>query len=461
MVKETKRKSRDLQSIIDLASSVLSVSMLSPQILLDLDLSPDHFPLEWQQDTWSAIQFLYNSKTSVDVVLVADRLVADNSTCPEGKWLGFLSTVIRDNSATLGNTKKYVELLVGWRKRTRSAEIGTNLIESSMDGVDGSDEAIRDLMALSASTKIMDGPLADSVPEAVDALDARSSAKSKIHGIPFGIGGLDRLLSGMGKTHLYILAARPAMGKTAMALNICEYNCKTPLGFISTEQPRKEMIDRLVSMRARVDSHAIRTGNVMEMDWPKLSNAYADISTWPFYMNDRAGPDITDIERQARKWKHRYDIKLLVVDYIQRVKVKGAKSRHEEVGTVAFALKNLARELEIPVLALSQINREIEKRENKRPVMSDLRESGDLEQESDVIIMAYRDEVYHATADNKGKAEFGIPKNRHGPLGNIECHFEAQYLRFEDFGDPQDLLDIPPIIEPPPGRRDAFSYRPE
>lgn len=462
--RNTKRLPRDMASMVDVANSILTVALLKPERLLEIDLAYDHFPLAWQQDVWAAIQYLFTSKSVVDLVLVHERLTQTGKEVPDddGKkkpsWLGFLSQVINNNPAAYGNIRHYIDSLVNWHRRTRCAEIGSLLQERSMNGEDGSDDAIRDLMALSLSTKVMDGPLADSIPEAIDALDIRFNKKSKIHGIPFGIAGLDRLMAGMQKSHLIVLAGRPSMGKTAAALNVCQVNRKRKIGFISTEQPRKEMIDRLVSIHGGIDSQAIRTGTVADADWPKIMETYREIGEWPLYMVDRPAPDITDVVRQSRKWKHRFDIELLIVDYIQRVKDRSTTKRHEEVGGVAMTLKNLARELEIPVLALSQINRDVEKRENKRPVLSDLRESGDIEQESDIIITMYRDEVYYERDNNKGKAEYGVPKNRHGPTGIAYCHYEGKYFRFEDFGiDQPELLDAP--IPEPTGQ--PFHYHPE
>lgn len=451
--------------MIELANSVLTLALLSPEVIHQLDLSVDHFPLIWQQEVWAAIQYLHGTKSSVDIVLVSDRLIATKAEPPEdtkSTWFGFLAEIVKNNSASISNVKRYAEGLIEWRNRMRCVEIGNDLVERAMDGVDASDEAIRDLMALSVSTRFMDGPLADTIPEAIDALDLRHSANKVVHGIPFGITKLDEILSGMTNSHLYVLAARPAMGKTALALNISEINREIPTGYISTEQPRREMIDRLVSIHARVDGIDIRNGTVREEDWPRVMQAYQSISRWPMYMNDQAGPDITDVVRQARKWKHRYGIKLLIVDYIQRVKDRSANKRHEEVGGVIFALKNIARDLDIPVLALSQINRDVERRENKRPVLSDLRESGDIEQEADVIITAYRDEVYYDNAESKGKAELGIIKNRHGPLGLVHCHYSGRVFRFEDFGPEFAYAEPPPLPDaPPPGYRDNFTYHPE
>jgi replicative DNA helicase len=438
--------------MIGIANSLLYIAMINPESLTDIDLQWGSMPHQWQEDVWQQINILYNAKSKLDVVMVAEALELAKKPTPyasgQGSWLSFLGTMMKDCVGSPNNAKHYADALALWQRKTRCAQIGEELVSKAVSGKDGSDEAIKDLMAMSASMKTLDGPLAESIHEAVDALDARSQKRGEIHGVPFGLAGLDNLLSGMDKTHLIILAARPAMGKTAMALNVCANNFKRPIGFISTEQPRREMINRLVSISGGVNSHRMRTGQLEDSDWANASAAYSNISQWPLYMNDRAAPTIFDIVRQARKWKHRYGIELLIVDYIQRVKVPG-KDRHEEVGEVAMTLKNLGRELEIPVLALSQINRGVESRPNKRPVLSDLRESGDIEQEADVIITVYRDEVYHAEDNNKGKVELAAIKNRHGPIGITHAHYEGMYLRFNNPSTLDDFQRDLPIPEEP------------
>lgn len=434
-VKKEKIKRSPLKgadSLIDVGNSVLAIALLYPDNIAEIDLMSEYFPLAWQQDVWRKIKQLYDQRTKIDMVIIAEQLSIEGVHCPEGSWISHLATMIHANPAVERNISGYVDALVQWQRRSRCYEIGTELCQSAVIGEDGSDEAIKDLMAMSTSMRVMDGPISESVSEAAEFLDARSTAKEGVVGVPYGIKGLDNLLAGMEKTHLIVLAARPSMGKTAASLCICANNKDRPIGFISTEQPRREMVNRLVSIHGKVDSHHIRKGKLDDVEWAQIAKAYSEISGWPLYMNDRPGPTLSDVVRQARKWKQRYGIELLVVDYLQRITVPGAK-RNEEVAEVARTLKNIARELEIPVLALSQINRGVESRPNKRPILSDLRESGDIEQESDIIITIYRDEVYNhdESGKNKGVVEFGIPKNRHGPVGRTFCHFEGKHLLFE------------------------------
>jgi replicative DNA helicase len=428
------------KGMVHTANALIEVVLTEPDLLNEISLTSDAMPLPWQQDVWTAIQFLWDAKSKLDIIILSEHLHAAKVAPPEGdSWLALVASVMRDTIGSRKNAQFYADKLNLWQRRARCAEIGSKLIDATAAGKDGSDEAIRELMAMNAHTKMLDGPISESISEAVDYLDSRHARKGQVQGVPYGIAGLDRLLCGMENSHLITIAARPAMGKTAFALCLCEVNRGIPVGFISTEQPRREMINRLVSIHGGIDSHRMRTGELTDEDWVKATHAYGSIGQWPLYMADKAAPHLNDVVRQARKWKHRYGIKLLIVDYMQRIKVPDADSRAQEVGEIASTLKNVARELEIPVVALSQINRGVESRENKRPIMSDLRESGDIEQESDIIITMYRDEVYHKNENGKkGEAELGVIKNRHGPIGHTLCHYEGKLLRFTDFGVDED-----------------------
>lgn len=422
-------------AVMGSANALLVLAMHDPVIMAEIE-GDLLFPVAWQQDVWNCIQRLYETHSKGDLILVCEELERQGIAPPPGeKWLPLLGALMRDSAAVARNAKHYAETLSKWQRRTRCAEVGRTLFMSALSGEDGSDEAIRDLMAMSTSARQLDGPLAESMSEVVDDLDAKGNLKEgEIPGLPYGITALDNNTGGMGDEHLIVLAARPSMGKTALALNVAWASAKQkiPVGFISTEQPRREMIKRLVSIVGDVDSHHIRLGKLTDEEWVKATAAFAQLSDAPIYMNDKPAPHIYDIVRQARKWKHRYGIRLLIVDYIQRVRTD-ADRRHEEVGEVARTLKNIARELRIPVLALSQISREVDRRENKEPNMSDLRESGDIEQEADGILFLYRPEVYYNDDKYAGRAKIINAKNRHGPIGKVDCAFVASYLRFEDF----------------------------
>ncbi len=423
------------EGVVHVANSLISVAIFDATVLSEVQLEASLFPLRWQQDVWIAMETMYEAREQIDLILLCEHLDKNKIEPPGNSWLAEIGGMLQGTVGVRSNAKSYAEHLQKWQRRARCADVGRTLFMTALDGEDGSDEAIRELMAMNSQTKVLDGPLSESVGEAMDDLDRRASSDGTvIPGLSYGITALDNNTGGMGDEHLIILAARPSMGKTALALNIAWANTQqsVPVGFISTEQPRREMINRLVSISSEVDAQAMRLGKLDDEQWVRVTHGYSAIGNAPLYMNDKPAPHINDVIRQARKWKHRYGIKLLIVDYIQRVR-STLERRHEAVGEVARELKNLARELKIPVLALSQINRDIDKRENKTPTLADLRESGDLEQEADVVLFLVRMEVYDSDPRYVGRAQIINDKNRHGPIGKVDCAFVGKYLKFEDF----------------------------
>jgi len=209
-----------------------------------------------------------------------------------------------------------------------------------------------------------------------------------------------------------------------------------PSGIISAEQGREQIGLRGIAINGRVSAHAMRLAKLNDHDWPKITNAVSYMKDRKIRLNDQPGISLTELVRQARQWKYQYDIKILYIDYIQRIKANKKLPKHEQVGEVAMALKELARELDIPVVALAQVNRDVEKRGDKRPNMSDLKDSGSIEQEADNIMSLYRDEVYSEDSPDKGIAEVNVLKNRHGPTGMIRVSWIAQFMIFEDMEKP-------------------------
>jgi replicative DNA helicase len=242
---------------------------------------------------------------------------------------------------------------------------------------------------------------------------------------------MDKFIGGFHNSDLVIVGARPAMGKTAFMLNLA-INADAPVGIISAEQGMMQMGGRVIAIDGRINTAGIRSGKLEDEDYNRMTASYSRLRDRVIQFYDKPAPTLQDIVRQARKWKHNLDIKALYIDYVQRVKVDGKAPRHEQIGDVAMGLKELARELDIPVIALAQVNRSVEARTNRRPQMGDLKDSGVIEQEADVIAMLYRDEVYDENSQHKGIAEVDIKKNRHGDIGIVRTVWRAEYLRFED-----------------------------
>ncbi len=262
--------------------------------------------------------------------------------------------------------------------------------------------------------------------------------KEHITGIPTGYYELDKMTAGLQPADLIILAARPSMGKTALALNIAQYAAiehKVPVAIFSLEMAKEQLGMRLLCAESRVSSSRLRTGFLKEQDWPKLTRAAGVLSEAPIYIDDTPAMTVTEMRAKARRLKTEYDIGLVVVDYLQLMRGRGnVQSREQEISDISRSLKAMAKEINIPVLALSQLNRTLEHRPNKRPQLADLRESGAIEQDADVILFIYRDEVYNKAEDNpnKGLAEIIIGKQRNGPVGTLLLTFLDRYTRFEN-----------------------------
>ena len=262
--------------------------------------------------------------------------------------------------------------------------------------------------------------------------------------MPTGFTDLDRLTSGLQEGDLIVVAGRPSMGKTALALNIAEHialstKVKLPVAVFSMEMGATQLAMRLIGSVGRLDQHKIRTGQLSPDDWERLSDALGRLSDAAIHIDETAALNALELRARARRLARQYGGKLgaIVVDYLQLMQaVAQGENRATEISEISRSLKALAKELRVPVIALSQLNRSLEQRPNKRPIMSDLRESGAIEQDSDLILFIYRDEVYNEDTQDKGVAEIIVGKQRNGPIGTVKLAFLGQYTRFENLAQP-------------------------
>ena len=275
--------------------------------------------------------------------------------------------------------------------------------------------------------------ISDLVNESLDRYEL-AATKGGVTGLPTGLCDLDAVLGGLQPSDLIILAARPSMGKTAFALNIAE-RCGVPALVFSLEMSKNQLSDRSLSGRARINLTRLTTGKLYADDWERLNQAAGEISPLPIYIDDSPSLHFSEVRRRARIAYKRHGIRLVVIDYLQLMRGDAAKGNREaEIASISRALKGLAKELCIPVLALSQLNRELEKRSNKRPQLSDLRESGQIEQDCDVCLFLYRDEVYDKSPENpnRGTAEIIVAKHRNGPIGFAKVAFNPETVIFRN-----------------------------
>jgi len=271
----------------------------------------------------------------------------------------------------------------------------------------------------------------------VDRIDTLFEADSHITGVSTGYTEFDDMTAGLQPSDLVIVAGRPSMGKTSFAMNIAEhaaYKDQVPVAVFSMEMPAEQLVMRMLSSLGRIDQHRLRIGQLDDDDWPRITSTVALLSEAPIYIDDTPALSPTELRARARRIKREHGLGLIVVDYLQLMQVPGSKeNRTNEISEISRGLKALAKELKVPVIALSQLNRSLEQRPNKRPVMSDLRESGAIEQDADMIVFIYRDEVYNPESADKGTAEIIIGKQRNGPIGTVRLTFLGKHTRFENY----------------------------
>ncbi|BAU57206.1 replicative DNA helicase [Halorhodospira halochloris] len=278
------------------------------------------------------------------------------------------------------------------------------------------------------------------MPQVIDRIDALYRTQEAVTGLPTGFDDLDHLTSGLQNGDLVIVAGRPSMGKTTFAMNIVEHvvmHRKLPVAVFSMEMPAEALAMRMLASLGRVHLQRVRSGRLQDDDWPRLTSTMSLLAEAPLFVDDSPGLSPTDVRARSRRLQREHDgLGLIVVDYLQLMQSSGLReNRAGELSEISRGLKALAKELNAPVIALSQLNRSLEQRPNKRPIMSDLRESGAIEQDADLIAFIYRDEVYHEDSPDKGVAELIIGKQRQGPIGTVRLTFLGEYTRFENFAE--------------------------
>ncbi|OGT30743.1 MAG: replicative DNA helicase [Gammaproteobacteria bacterium RIFCSPHIGHO2_12_FULL_35_23] len=309
-----------------------------------------------------------------------------------------------------------------------------------MDSVQLLDQAERKVFSIAEQTSKSSGPvnIKAILANTVDRIDTLYNSKEPITGLATGFNDFDQLTAGLQKSDMIIVAGRPSMGKTTFAMNIAEHAAlkgDKPVLVFSMEMPAEALAMRMLSSLGRIDQHRLRTGHLTDDDWSRINSAMSMLSQASLYIDDAAALSPAEIRARARRLaKEHGQLGLILIDYLQLMQIPGrSENRTVEVSEISRSLKALAKELNVPVIALSQLNRGLEQRSDKRPVMSDLRESGSIEQDADLIAFIYRDEVYNEDSPNKGTAEIIIAKQRNGPIGRITLTFLGQFTRFENY----------------------------
>jgi len=321
----------------------------------------------------------------------------------------------------------------------RSTEIITQSYEDRGDVEGFLDEAERSIFEISEKrVRPSFYPIREIVKESFATIEKLFKKKEAVTGVPSGFKELDRMTAGFQPSDLIIIAGRPSMGKTAFCLDVAEYAAidnKIPVAIFSLEMSKEQLVIRMLCSQAHVEGTRLRTGYLNESDWPKLTIAAGSLSESPIYIDDSAALSVLEMRAKARRLKSDHGLGMLIVDYLQLMKGRArVESRQQEISEISRSLKALAKELNIPVIAVSQLSRKTEERTGNRPQLSDLRESGAIEQDADLILFIYRDEVYNRDPDNpnRGKAEVIIGKQRNGPIGKVDLAFLDKFTTFKD-----------------------------
>ena len=416
----------------------------------DLIVETDSFVTEHLY-IFNAISILSEQSQPFDTLTVNEQLkklgVLDNKIGGEN----FLFELVNQTptSANIMSYAKIVHEKSHLRSLMEAGQYITDLVFSA--GTRNSEDLINDaeqkIMSIKDTRQSSDGPrnIQDVLVETTDKIDQLSRLEGGITGSPTGFDDLDEMTSGFHPGDLVIVAGRPSMGKTVFGVNIAEHvaiSAQKPVLIFSLEMPSDSIVMRMMSSLGRINQHNVRTGQLSDEDWPRLSSAVNMIKQAKIFIDDQPGVSPLDIRSRARRIKRQHpDLGLILVDYLQLMRIPGFKDgRTQEISEISRTLKLIAKEMNVPLVACSQLNRGLEQRTDKRPIMSDLRESGSIEQDADLIAFIYRDEVYNEDSPDKGVAEIIISKQRNGPIGKVRLTFLGQYTRFENFASSEHLL---------------------
>lgn len=391
---------------------------------------------------FTAISSLAEENQPADVVTVSEWLEKAGEFESAG-GIEYLGSLV-NNTPSAANIVAYAEIVRERSVMRRLIAVSTEIasrayVPEGRTAVDILDEAEKNILEISDIGSRRGGfkHLKTLLTASVDRIDQLYRSNNPLTGVGTGFTDLDGMTSGLQAADLVIIAGRPSMGKTSLAMNIAENAAvgnKTPVAIFSMEMPGEQLAMRMMASLGRINAHRVRTGKLNDDDWPRLTSAVSMLAETPIYIDDSPALTPMELRARARRLHREHGLGLVVIDYLQLMQTgDNSENRATEVSNITRSLKGLAKELNVPVVALSQLNRSLEQRPNKRPVMSDLRESGAIEQDADVIIFIYRDEVYDEDSADKGTAEIIIGKQRNGPTGAVRLTFLGEYTRFENF----------------------------
>lgn len=419
--------------------SDLAESSVLGSILIDKDaiiavadfLRPDHFYSEINGLIFKAVLSLYEERAPIDIITLSEKLKKQKNLTKIGGTSRLAE--LANSVPTAANAEEYGHIIKDdYIKReliAASSRISERAFDESAEASFVLDKAEQEVFSLSQRhLKQVFLPVKDTLAESFDRLDELHKKAGGLRGVPSGFTDLDNSLAGMQDSNLLILASRPGIGKTALALNIARHitvELKIPVGIFSLEMSKEELVDRLLVRQADIDAWKLKTGRLDEDDFSRLSEAMGVLAEAPLFIDDTPGASILEMRTKARRLQVENGLKFLIVDYLQLVKGRNLENRVQEVSEISMGLKNLARELKIPILALSQLSRAVEARGTQRPRLADLRESGSIEQDADVVMFLYREDE-----ENLENISLEIAKHRNGPTGLMHLRFVSNKISF-------------------------------
>lgn len=451
--KQKKNSNADLTQLmpqnIDAEEAILGAILVSPACMNRIveQLRPESFYKPAHRYVYEAMLQLYNGEDKIDIVSVSDVLNMNQKLELVG-GRAFIND-LSYKTITTTNVEYYAKIVQEKAIKRSLINAGSEIVSSGYDlnpieeSLEVAEKLIFDIASQKASKSLL--PIKDLVYDSYAKIEERYNNKDKLTGTPTAFYDLDTYTNGLQKSDLIILAARPAMGKTSFALNIAQnvaLKAKIPVAIFSLEMSKEQLVQRLLCAEAEVDTQRLKTGNMQAKDWEKLAVAMDSFSQAPIYIDDTAGVTITDLRAKCRRLAMaEKNLGLIVIDYLQLIEGTGREDRMQQISSISRGLKILAKELNVPIIALSQLSRAVESRTDKRPMLSDLRESGSIEQDADIVMFIYRDEYYKSANDeeemaekatNKGEAEIIIAKHRNGPVGTVKLLFQSNITKFKN-----------------------------
>lgn len=424
---------------IEAEQAVLGAMLINekviPEILEVIDIT--YFYKDSHKDIFSVIVDLFHNRKNIDIVTVSEQLKKRKQL--EGVGGVVYLTHLVDNVPATSNAASYARIV-------KEKGILRSLIGSALNILSTCYEAKQDASAILDKSERLIFEISDRrieggyvhikevIKSSIELIDTLYQKKSHVTGVPTGFKEFDIKTSGLHGGDLVVIAGRPSMGKSAFVGCVAEHVAvenNLPVGFFSLEMSKEQLVQRFLCSYAKVDAHKLRTGFLLPSDWPLLTSAAGRLSEAPLFIDDTPALNIFELRAKARRMRSHHDIQLVIVDYLQLIRGSGRpESRQQEISAISQSLKALAKELGVPVIAVSQLSREAEKREDHRPRLSDLRESGAIEQDADVVALLFREDYYEPESEKKGLAELNIAKQRNGPTGMIELGFVREYMKF-------------------------------